>query len=153
MEGIFPHVRANWSPTMGFRALHQGGGEADEGNLRAFLDACGAFEPRALRKDPRRNKKYNVLFWDESGTEEQAKRALTVDVSIGGLFCCAFDPPPEQSVVWVRLREVDERPFKVLVRRRREWGVAMCIPGFGGSFSALDHDLAKKLDASLALKE
>jgi hypothetical protein len=150
LERIFPNVKTNWNPTDGFRALHHGAGKSGEENLIAFVQDCRKFKPRALRKDKRHEEKCNVLFWPAGASEETAQRAYTLDISRGGLFVCTCDPPPEGSAVWVTLREVDARPFKVLVMWKLAWGVAMRIPGFGGSFVEVDGDLGERLEAFLA---
>lgn len=152
MEGIFPNVRTNWSPATGFRALYSDGRKTGEENLVAFLEDCRRVKPRALRRDMRQGKKFNVLFWMADASQEKAQRAFTMDISRGGLFVCTSDPPPEGSVVSVSLQEVDPRPFKVLVKWRVAWGIAMRAPGFGGSFVGPDAELVAKLEATLAMK-
>lgn len=150
LERIFPNVKTNWNPTDGFRALHHGAGKSGEENLLAFVQDCRKFKPRALRKDKRHERKCNVLFWPADASEETAQRAYTLDISLGGLFVCTCDPPQEGSTVWATLREVDTRPFKVLVKWKLAWGVAMRTPGFGGSFVEDDADLKGRLEAFLA---
>ncbi len=150
LEGIFPTVKTNWSPADGFRALYHGAGKSGEENLIAFVKDCRNFKPRALRKSKRHEKRCNVLFWPVDGSEEAAQRAYTLDISSGGLFVCTCYPPPAESIVWVTLREVDARPFQVLVKWMLEWGVAMRIPGFGGSFIEMEGDLKETLEAFLA---
>ncbi len=150
LAGIFPNIKTNWSPADGFRALHHGAGKSGEENLSAFVRDCRNFKPRALRKDKRHEKKCNVLFWPGGVSAETAQRAFTLDISLGGLFVCTCDPPPAGSIVWVTLQEVDARPFQVLVKWMLEWGVAMRIPGFGGSFIETEDDLKATLEAFLA---
>jgi hypothetical protein len=152
MERIFPSIKTNWNPEAGFRALYNDSGKSGEANMLAFVRDCRNFKPRALRKDKRHEKKFNALFWPIDASEASARRAVTLDVSAGGLFVATCDPPPDDSLVWVILREVDARPFKVLVKWALAWGVAMRIPGFGGSFVDADGGLAEKLAASLAEK-
>ena len=149
LERIFPNIKTNWNPTDGFRALHHGAGKSGEENLIAFVRDCRNFKPRALRKDKRHERRCNVLFWPTGASEETAQRACTLDISFGGLFVCTCDPPPEESFVWVTLREVDARPFKVLVKWKLAWGVAMRILGFGGCFVETDGDLKEKLETFL----
>ena len=150
LEVIFPTVKTNWNPADGFRALYHGAGKTGEENLLVFVQDCRNFKPRALRKSKRHEKKCNVLFWSVGGSEETAQRAYTLDISSGGLFVCTCYPPPEESVLWVILREVDARPFRVLVKWILEWGGAMRIPGFGGSFIEMEDDLKETLEAFLA---
>lgn len=149
LERIFPNVKTNWNPTDGFRALYRSNGRSGEESLIAFVQDCRNFKPRALRKDKRHERKCNVLLRPVGAPEETAQRAYTLDISAGGVFVCTCDPPPEESLVWVILREVDARPFKVLVKWRLEWGVSMRIPGFGGRFVEADVDLKEKLAAFL----
>jgi hypothetical protein len=149
MEEIFPNVRINWNPGMGFRALYSDSGKSGEDNMAAFLEDCRRFKPRALRRDKRREKNFNVLFWPVGASEKEARRAYTLNVSCGGLFVCTCDAPPEASFVWVKLLEVDERPFKVLVKWALAWGGGMRVPGFGGSFVEREAALGEKLEAAL----
>lgn len=149
MAVIFPSVKTNWNPEAGFRALYNDSDKSSEENLRAFVLDCRNFKPRALRKKKRRERKFNVLYWPLDASRERAQRAFTLDVSAGGVFVGTCDPPPEGSLVWVVLREVDARPFKVLVKWKLPWGDTMRIPGFGGSFVDPDADLAEKLEAAL----
>lgn len=149
MEEIFPNVRTNWNPGMGFRALYSDSGRSGEDNMAAFIQDCRKFKPRALRKDKRRAINFNVLYWPADAPEQEAQRAYTLNISYGGLFVCTCAAPPEASFVRVRLMEVDERPFKVLVKWTLAWGQGLRIPGFGGSFVELDAGLAEKLEAAL----
>ena len=153
LEGIFPNVRTNWGPQAGFGALYNEKGKSGEENLLRFIEDARKFEPRALRKEERLMKIFNVLFWAADASGETAQRAYTSDISLGGLFVCTCDPPQVDSSVWVQLREVDARPFKVLVKWKVAWGVGASVPGFGGSFVQPDDSLAKKLEALLAKKK
>jgi hypothetical protein len=146
---IFPSIRTNWNPEAGFRALYNDSEKSGEESLLAFVQECRNFKPRALRKAKRHEKKFNVLYWPIDAPPESAQRAFTLDVSSGGLFIGTFDPPGEGSLVWVVLREVDARPFKVMVQWRLPWGAAMRIPGFGGRFVDLGAERAEKLEAVL----
>ncbi len=149
IEEVFPNIKTNWDSAGGFRALYQGAGKSGEENIVAFVQHCLDFKPRTLRKNKRHERKCNVLFWPIGKSEETAQRAFTIDISSSGLFVCTCDPPEEGSVVWVMLCEVGVGPFKVLVKWKREWGVAMRIPGFGGSFVEMDNDLQTILDEFL----
>lgn len=149
LEEVFPNVRTNWNPEVGFRALYNDSAKSGEDNMAAFLEDCRNFKPRALRKDRRLDMNFNVLFWPIDAFAETAQRAYTLNVSYGGLFVCTCYVPPEACFVWVRLREVDERPFKVLVKWTLAWGTGMHIPGFGGSFVEMETSLAAKLEAAL----
>lgn len=149
MIEIFPSIKTNWNPEAGFRALYNDSDKSGEENLRAFVRDCRNFKPRALRKKKRHERTFNVLYWPLDASQETAQRAFTLDVSTGGLFVGTCDSPREDSLVWVVLREVDTRPFKVMVKWRLPWGAAMRVPGFGGSFVDLDADLAGKLETIL----
>ncbi len=149
MGEVFPSVKTNWNPERGFRALYNDSDKSGEENLRAFVRDCHNFKPRTLRKKKRHEKKFSVLYWPIDASQETAQRAFTLDVSSGGLFVGTCDPPPEGSLVWVVLREVDARPFKVMVEWKLPWGAAMRIPGFGGRFVDMDDGLAKKLETVL----
>ena len=149
MEEIFPNVRTNWNPGSGFRVLYNDSSKSGEDNLTAFLADCRKFKPRALRKDRRREKNFNVLFWPMDAPLQEAQRAYTSNVSYGGLFVCTCFTPPEASFVWVKLREVDDFPFRVLVKWTLAWGIGMRVPGFGGSFTEPEASLAEKLEAAL----
>lgn len=149
MMTIFPSIKTNWNPEAGFRALYNDSDKSGEENLRAFVRDCRNFKPRTLRKKKRHEKTFNVLYWRDDASRETAQRAFTLDVSTEGLFVGTCDSPREDSVVWVVLREVDARPFKVMVKWRLPWGAAMRIPGFGGRFIDLDADLAGKLETAL----
>jgi hypothetical protein len=149
MVAIFPSIKTNWNPEAGFRALYNDSDKSGEENLRAFLRDCGNFKPRTLRKKTRHGKNFSVLYWPIDASPETAQRAFTLDVSTGGLFVGTCDSPHEDSLIWVVLREVDTRPFKVIVKWRLPWGSAMRIPGFGGRFVDLDDDLAGKLETVL----
>lgn len=152
MLAIFPSVKTNWNPEAGFRALYNDSDKSGEENLRAFVRDCHNFKPRALRKKKRHEKTFNVLYWLLDASQETAQRAFTLDISTEGLFVGTCDSPREDSLVWVVLREVDTRPFKVMVKWRMPWGAAMRIPGFGGSFVDLEADLAGKLETFLTEK-
>ena len=152
MLAIFPSVKTNWNPEAGFRALYNDSDKSGEENLRAFVRDCHNFKPRALRKKKRHEKTFNVLYWLLDASRETAQRAFTLDISTEGLFVGTCDSPQEDSLVWVVLREVDTRPFKVMVKWRMPWGAAMRIPGFGGSFVDLEADLAGKLETFLTEK-
>ena len=152
MVGIFPSIKTNWNPEAGFRALYNDSDKSCEENLRAFVRDCGNFKPRTLRKKKRHEKNFSVLYWPVDASPETAQRAFTLDVSTGGLFVGTCDSPREESLVWVVLREVDTRPFKVIVKWRLPWGAAMRIPGFGGRFVDLDDDLTGKLETVLTPK-
>ena len=152
MLAIFPSVKTNWNPEAGFRALYNDSDKSGEENLRAFVRDCHNFKPRALRKKKRHEKTFNVLYWLLDASQETAQRAFTLDISTEGLFVGTCDSPQEDSLVWVVLREVDTRPFKVMVKWRMPWGAAMRIPGFGGSFVDLEADLAGKLETFLTEK-
>ena len=152
MMEIFPSVKTNWSSEEGFRALYNDSDKSGEENLRAFLRDCRNFKPRPLRKKRRHEKKFNVLYWPLEASQETVQRAFTVDVSSGGLFVATCDPPLEGSLISVVLKEVAARPFKVMVKWRLQWGIAMRIPGFGGGFVDMDEDLAGKLETALADK-
>ena len=152
MVEIFPSVKTNWNPEAGFRALYNDSDKSGEENLRAFVRDCRNFKPRALRKTKRHERNFNVLYWPIDASQETAQRAFTLDVSTEGLFVGTCDSPPEDSLVWVVLREVDTRPFKAMVKWRLPWGAAMRIPGFGGRFVDLEADLAEKLETILAEK-
>lgn len=149
MEGIFPNIRTNWNMSVGFRALFYDSHKSSDENLMEFLKKCRNFKARALRNGKRENKTFNVLFWPIDGSEQAAQRAYTLDVSVGGLFVSTCEPPPVTSTLWIRLLDLDERPFKVVVRWKLEWGIAMRAPGFGGSFADLDEYQSKLLAASL----
>jgi Tfp pilus assembly protein PilZ len=149
MEEIFPNVRTNWNPGMGLRALYSDSGKSAEDNMAAFLQDCRRFKPRALRRDKRMEKTFNVLYWPIDAPEQEAQRAYTLNVSYGGLFVCTCYAPSDANFVWVKLLEVDERPFKVLVKWTLPWGKGMRVPGFGGSFVELESGLAEKLEAAL----
>jgi hypothetical protein len=150
MEEIFPNVRINWNPGLGFRALYSDSGKSAEENMAAFVKDCRRFKPRALRRDKRLEKTFNAQYCPLDAPPEEARRAYTLNVSCGGLFVCTCYPTPEASFVWVKLLEVDERPFKVLVRWTLDWGKGMRVPGFGGSFVEIESGLAEKLEAALA---
>ncbi len=152
MVEIFPSVKTNWNPEAGFRALYNDSDKSGEESLHAFVRDCRNFKPRALRKKKRHEKTFNVLYWSLDAPPETAQRAFTLDVSTEGLFVGACDSPREDSLVWVVLREVDTRPFKVAVKWKLPWGAAMRIPGFGGRFVDLDADLAGKLETVLTEK-
>lgn len=149
LESIFPSVRTNWNREAGFRALYNDASRSGQENLLAFVEECRRFQPRALRKYRRLARHFNVLYWLAGGQEQAARRAYTVDVSYGGLFVGTCDPPPVESFVWVRLVELDDRPFKLLVKWRRAWGEAMAVPGFGGGFVDRQEGLMAKLEAFL----
>jgi len=149
MEGIFPYLRTNWSHDTGFRALFYESNQSSDENLLEFLKKCRNFKPRALRNDRREAKTFNVLSWPIDGAPQDAQRAYTVDISSGGLCIATCEPPPPASILQVTLKELDERPFKVLVRWKLEWGVAMRPPGFGGSFLDLDDYQMKMLAVAL----
>lgn len=149
---IFPSVKTNWHPEQGFRALYNDSEKSGEDNLRAFIRDCGNFKPRALRKKRRHEKKFNVLFWPLDAPPEQAQKAFTLDVSTGGLFVGTCDPPEEGSLIWVVLREADDRPFQVRVKWKLPWGKAMRVPGFGGEFVDLEDERAERLEALLTEK-
>ena len=149
MEGIFPFIRTNWSPDTGVRALFYGSNESSDTNMLEFLKKCLNFKPRALRNDKRQEKNFNVLFWPIDASRQGAQRAYTVDISSGGLFISTCEPPPVASTLWIMLKELDERPFKVVVRWILEWGIAMRPPGFGGRFLDSDDDQIKMLAAAL----
>jgi len=149
MEGIFPNVRTNWNPVAGFRALFYESNKSSEENLMEFLEKCRNFKARTLRNDRREEKTLNVLFWPVDESAQVAQRAYTLDLSCGGLFVSTCTPPPMTSILWLKLLELDDRPFKVLVRWRLEWGIAMRPPGFGASFLDLDEHQSKILAASL----
>lgn len=150
IEAVFPSIRANWHVQVGFQALFHDSGRSGEENLAAFLQHCRNFPARALRKDRRTTKHFNVLFWLDGTPEQSALRAYTSDISRGGLFVCTCDPPPDvASLVWVRLRELDEQPCKVVVRWTAPWGTALRVPGFGGMFVDLPDVLIPKIEAVL----
>jgi hypothetical protein len=153
MMEVFPSVKTNWNPEKGFQALYNDGDESGEENLRAFLRDCRNFKPRPLRKMKRHEEKFNVLYWPLDASQKTAQRAFTVDVSSGGLFVATCDPPSAGSLVWVVLKEVDARPFKVMVKWKLQWGIAMRIPGFGGGFVDMGQDLAEKLETVLTEKK
>jgi hypothetical protein len=145
LEGVFPNIRTNWNPKAGFQAIFHDSSKSGEENLRAFLQDCRNFKPRGLRKDKRTAKNFNVLFWLDGESEQTAQRAYTSDICGGGLFVCTCYPPPVDTSVWVKLLDLDERPFKLVVRWKMDWGVAKRVPGFGGMFVDLQDDLAKKV--------
>lgn len=149
MEGIFPNVRTNWNPETGLRALYRDSSNSETDNLSVFLEDCQKFKPRALRKHVRKNLNFHVLIWPIAAPEEAAERAYTLNISPGGLFACTCFAPPVDSLVWVKIQDLGEQPFKVQVRLTRAWGSGMYIPGFGGSYEGLDGDLAKRLEALL----
>lgn len=149
LEGIFPNIRTNWNPAVGFRALSNDNSKSGEENLIAFLQNCRDFKERALRKDKRMAKYFNALFCPIDASEETAQRAYTLDISSGGLFVGTCDPPAVGSLLLVTLQELHARPFKILVKWRMGWGIAMCIPGFGGSFVDLDSELVETLEKAL----
>ncbi len=149
IESIFPNVRATWNPKAGFHALFHDGSKSGEENLKAFLQSCRDFKARSLRKDKRKTKHLNVLFWLDDAPEETAQRAFTFDVCHGGMFVCTCDAPPVGAVVRIKWPELGELPLKLLVRWRMPWGVAARIPGFGGSFMDLQGDQASQVDALL----
>ncbi len=152
MMAIFPSIKTNWNPDAGFRALYNDSDKSGDENLRAFVRDCRNFKPRTLRKKKRHEKHFNVLYWPLDASQDTAQRAFTLDVSTGGVFIGTCESPPEDSLVWVVLKEVDARPFKVMVKWRRPWGAAMRIPGFGGSFVDLEAGLAEKLETVLMEK-
>ena len=151
IEGIFPSIRVNWNPDVGFRTLYHNISKSGEENQIAFIEDCHNFKPRALRKDVRQEIHFNVLFWSMEETDEKAQRAYTLNISPGGLFVCTCYPSSQNSFVWVHLRELDQQPVKVLVKWKLAWGEAMCVPGFGGSFSDLEPALTEKLEKVLKL--
>ena len=152
MVGIFPSIKTNWNPEVGFRALYNGSDKSGEESLHAFVQDCRNFKPRALRNKERHEKRFNVLYWPIDAQPETAQRAFTLDVSTSGLFVGTCDPPREGSLVWVVLREVDPRPFKVMVKWKLPWGAAMRVPGFGGRFIDVDDSLVGKLETVLMEK-
>jgi Tfp pilus assembly protein PilZ len=149
IEKIFPAVRTNWAPTAGFRAVFYDNSRAGEETLVAFLQKCLNFKARALRKHKRKEITFNVLFRTDDTDEKTAQRAYTKDISMGGLFICTCYPNPLGEAVWIKLLELDQRPFKVTVKWRSEWGVAARIPGFGGGFTDLQDSQAKLIEAVL----
>jgi len=151
VEGIFPCIRTNWNPEVGFRTLYHNISKSDEENQIAFIADCRNFKPRVLRISNRQEIHFNVLFWSMEETDEKAQRAYTLNISLGGLFVCTCYPSSQDSFVWVHLRELDQQPIKVLVKWRLAWGDAMRIPGFGGSFIDLEPALTEKLEKALKL--
>jgi hypothetical protein len=149
MEGVFPNVRTNWNPETGFRALYGDSSNSETDNLSVFLEDCRRFKPRTVRKHVRKAINFHVLFRPIAAPEETAERAYTLNISQGGLFVCTCYAPPADCFVWVKLQEVGEQPFKVLVRLTRAWGSGVYIPGFGGSYDDLDVNLAERLKAIL----
>jgi hypothetical protein len=93
LEEVFPNVRTNWNPEMGFRALYNDSAKSGEDNMAAFLEDCRNFKPRALRKDRRLDMNFNVLFWPIDAFAETAQRAYSLNVSYGGLFVCTCYAP------------------------------------------------------------
>lgn len=149
LETIFASIRVNWNHKAGFRALFSDSTKSGEENLLAFLARCEIFKPRSLRKDDRKPKSFNLLVWEESEREEQARRAFSLNVSRSGMFVCTCDPHPAGSMLNVKIMELDDRPFRVEVRWEQPWGVAMRIPGFGCRFDGLKGDRLKLLEAAL----
>lgn len=152
VEGIFPNARVNWQPHAGFRVLFADAARSGEENLLEFVARSRQFTPRSLRKDARRERNLNVLMWRDGESPDQARRAFTKDISLGGIFASTCEPPPEGTELWVQLLELSPSPLKVKVRWERGWGRSMNIPGFGAEFvelteaqiAALKHLLAKE---------
>lgn len=149
LETIFESIRINWNHKAGFRALFSDSTKSGEENLLAFLGRCELFKPRSLRKDDRKLKNFNLLVWEESEREEQARRAFTIDVSRSGMFVCTCDPHPAGTLLNVKIMELDDRPFRVEVRWEQAWGIGMRIPGFGCRFDGLKGERLKLLEAAL----
>ncbi len=149
LEGIFPNIRTNWNPKVGFQAFFHDSNKSGEENLKEFLQQCRNFKARGLRKEKRSAVIFHALFWPDGKSEQTAQRAYTSDICGNGLFVCTCDPPPVDTCVWIKLPELDEGPFKLLVRWKTDWGVARRRPGFGGMFVDLQDDLAKKMASVL----
>ncbi len=135
MMEIFPSVKTNWNSEEGFRALYNDSDKSGEENLRAFLRDCRNFKPRPLRKKRRHEKKFNVLYWPVEASQETVQRAFTAGCLLRGPVRRHLrSAAGRAALVSVVLKEVAARPFKVMVKWRLPWGIAMRIPGFGGRF-------------------
>ncbi len=149
LETVFASIRINWNHKAGFRALFSDSTKSGEENFLAFLARCETFTPRSLRKDERKLKNFNILVWEQSEREAEARRAFTIDVSRSGMFVCTCDPHPAGTMLNVKIMELDDRPFHVEVRWEQAWGVGMRIPGFGCRFDGLKGERLKLLEAAL----
>ena len=149
LETIFANIRINWNHKAGFRALFSDSTKSGEENLRAFLARCETARPRSLRKDDRKTKNFNLLVWELSESEGQARRAFSLDLSRSGMFVCTCDPHPVGSILNVKIMELDDRPFRVEVRWEHPWGVSMRIPGFGCRFDGLKGERLKLIEAAI----
>jgi hypothetical protein len=136
IDEIYPLVRLNWAPGKQITAMGNRFIETKLSQLQAFVLACRKFTPRSLRRQER-VARVMQLHWQLIGEmTSEPVRGFTLDVSAGGCFVCAFDPPPVGSLV--RLAYCDGEnspPVTGRVAWNVPWGEESRPPGFGCIFT------------------
>lgn len=135
---VYPSLRLRWDPKSGeVRTLMTGAGVGQKISIAHFVTTyCGAFTSRALRMHPRKNIHCNVV-WSVHGQmpDEESRRTVTVDISVGGCFLYSAYSIEVGSVLWLRCVDlVDNAPIQFQVLWLHEWGQSTKMPGWGGKF-------------------
>jgi hypothetical protein len=138
IDEVYPLVRLNWAPGKDITAMGNRFIDTKLSPLPAFVRACRKFSPRSMRRQERIAKVMHLYWGSESDAREERVRGFTVDVSPGGCFVCAFDPPPVGMLVRLEYLESEHCPPVVgRVAWAVPWGELSRSPGFGCVFSGV----------------
>jgi hypothetical protein len=97
--------------------------------LDGFVCRCRQFEPRLIRKSPRKDS-YLAVYLSADETFKDAEKVVTVNVSNGGYFVYSVREWRVGSHVWLRFPG-DEAIIRGTVRSFRPWGNNKLLPGAG----------------------
>lgn len=141
-EAIFPVIRLGKDPANNQIIGIVRGHALDTDQIFPFFvhEKCREFPSRGIRRDKRERRHLSVWVSDHSDMEEASTiKAVTMDVSTGGLFIISITTKPLNEIVWIRVKEFeDSSPVRGTVCWGREWGKTIWqVPGYGIRFDGL----------------
>jgi len=131
--GAFPLMQLRWDQQTN-RIQTISSGASSSATLAHFVAyECQPFRPRTIRSDVRKCINFNVeIYKDQNLTPASMERSITINVSRGGCFLCAFGNWSGISEIWIIVNELEDKtPLAGEILWRQPWGKSMIIPGFG----------------------
>ncbi len=147
---IFPVMRIDWDNRVVLS--YYGQSQASELTLEKFIQTeCQPFNARTIRAHERHDLHYNVTIYpNEHCRPEDGKRAVTLDISEGGVFLIFLDNWTGSRRIWLRFMDMtDLTPVQGEVKRQINWGVRPRIPGLGVAFTQITDNQIKEIQADL----
>jgi hypothetical protein len=147
---VFPVMRIDWDnkPVLSY----YGQSQASDVTLEKFIQTqCQTFEARMIRTQERHDIHYNVTIYpNEHCRPADGKRAVTQDISEGGVFLIFLDTWSGSREIWMRFMDMtDLTPVRGEVKRQVNWGVRPRMPGLGVAFTQITDNQRKEIEADL----